>query len=130
MPYSIRAAANRVLDGLLNDQKLPLVDKARDPKCRAKLLNDGSEPPIPSPFLATEAIAAVKGLEGTVASALSEVRFGEAPQATVDVFQSVLALSIHDVSVVEGAPPFNFGSKLAEVPPWLQGHFRFLEVPL
>lgn len=119
--YSVNRIATDIYQTLLDDHKLPLQPQVREEQNRTELVNDGQMPAIPSPFKATEAIAAVKALEGSVAAALANVRFSDSVKPTVDVFQATLALSIHDVSEVEGSEPFVFGKKLATVPKWLRG---------
>jgi hypothetical protein len=107
--WSIRQHSEELLDGLLHSSRLPLNAEVLNPTHRAKIEGDGSDPPIPTPFFATEGIVAIKALEGTCASALAQCRFGEPANASIDVFKAVPSLFVHNVSEVEGLGLFKFG---------------------
>ncbi|RAH86623.1 CoA-transferase family III [Aspergillus japonicus CBS 114.51] len=98
--YSPRAGAERIFNGLINDaERLSLPCDALGGKVIFTSRSDQIY--YPTPFKVTETLAALKGVEGAMAAAIADLRFGAMPggrgiclsleRATLFGFQALLA---------------------------------------
>ncbi|RAH67575.1 CoA-transferase family III [Aspergillus aculeatinus CBS 121060] len=98
--YSARVEADRIFNGLINDaERLNLPRDALGSK--VFFTPSADEIYYPTPFKVTETLAALKGVEGAMAAAIADLRFGAMPggreirvsleRATLFGFQALLA---------------------------------------
>ncbi|KJZ78204.1 hypothetical protein HIM_02242 [Hirsutella minnesotensis 3608] len=84
--YSSTAESSRVLDLLftiLNDNTLPAEARAKRENIEFKAAHN--QPYFPIPFKETEVGAALKAIEGSIAAALADTKYGIEPSRTITV---------------------------------------------
>ncbi|KAK7204888.1 CoA-transferase family III domain-containing protein [Myxozyma melibiosi] len=87
--YSLLATTRSIFDALLADSSIPLPSAARAKSSAVQFtipdLSADGLPILPCSFKECETVAALKGLEGSVAAALSELRFGPQTDEHVEI---------------------------------------------
>lgn len=74
--YTMQAEAARILDTLVNNLKLNVPDKVKEQRSRLEFDGEETQPFYPTPYKAAESQAAVLGLVGLFAAAISKERYG------------------------------------------------------
>jgi hypothetical protein len=74
--YTMQAEAARILDALVNNPKLNVPNKVKEQRLRLEFDGEETQPFYPTPYKAAESQAAVLGLVGLFAAAISKERYG------------------------------------------------------
>jgi hypothetical protein len=74
--YTMQVEAARILDTFVNNPKLNIPNKVKEHRSRLEFDGEETQPFYPTPYKAAECQAAVLGLVGLFAAAISKERYG------------------------------------------------------
>jgi hypothetical protein len=104
--YSVLAVAQEVLELITSKKNLPLPDRARELAKNTKFHVPPSplstDVVLPCPLKQLETVAALKAVEGAVANALGEQRYGFVQTTTVDLQHATMFLYMAYLASVDG----------------------------
>lgn len=103
--YSIIDQVKQIYASLLADSSLDLPQEVHEAASKVGFVNEYNEILLPCPLKELETQSALKGLEASVALAISNLRYGERTQgdaATVDTVMALMSLILTYLSSVDG----------------------------
>lgn len=83
--YTMQAEAARILDALVSNPKLSVPEKVKEQRSRLEFDGEETQPFYPTPYKAAESQAAVLGLVGLFAAAISKERYGVDQEIKINV---------------------------------------------
>jgi hypothetical protein len=83
--YTMQAEAARILDALVSNPKLNVPEKVKEQRSRLEFDGEETQPFYPTPYKAAESQAAVLGLVGLFAAAISKERYDIDQEIEIDL---------------------------------------------